>query len=263
MAAVLLLTMDMFAIVGSRHLVAGMGMSVTLMLAVLVVIMCMVMVMPMMIIAMLAMVMVILMMMMIMPSVLLSVSVMMTVTAIMVLMPMMIMIMLAMIMVMPLIMHVVLVPVLMSMFMVMIAIMIVVMVMLHMRSSLKPVLAVVAVHERPAAGSLGHPVEQQLDQLRMEPEIACQNDLKLRMLRRKSGGHVFDALDQHPGKQKIRQDVNRLRAEPAAAVQSVFKGRLRHADKAAFRPFDRHLLPEQPGHLAEIAVGIAIAASPA
>ena len=118
------------------------------------------------------------------------------------------------------------------------------------------ILAELTVHPAIAVFGLLQPLDKGIEHPGMVAKIGRLDDVNLRVLRLVGIGGRIDLLDQPSGEQEIGEDDNVFKPQSMALPQAI--GHQGGGDPAiaGLGPAKAHPLPEHPGDLTDIGIGV-------
>ena len=124
--------------------------------------------------------------------------------------------------------------------------------------NLLAILAELAVHVVLAGQDLADPIGKGIEHHRVVVQIACLQELNLRVLRRHLVGVVVDSFDQYPGKQEVGKDDDAAITESGRMLQSGLDQREGDPGVADLPPAEPEAFPQHAHDLVDVGVGVGI-----
>ncbi len=123
---------------------------------------------------------------------------------------------------------------------------------------LRAVFAHRAVHVVAAFQNLANAVGKCRDDLGMVVQIAGLHELGIGIGRRNLVGEAVDPVDQDATEQEIGKDNDPLESKPHDMLKTGLNQRECHAGIANLCPAEAHPLPQHPGNLRDVGIGVRI-----
>src|ERR1022692_1774972 len=127
---------------------------------------------------------------------------------------------------------------------------------------LNTILAQLTIHVGTSVDCFLGAFAKDIEQQRMDIEVARINDLRAGMLVTKGLGDQVDPFFQNAGEEKERKHNDTAETHALASLQGLGQQRCRHANVAGGAPAKAHSFPQNAGQFLDIRVGVRIAAAP-